>query len=290
MNVQLKSHVFGIVGGDRRIEALSEILKDHGFSTKPFRKDLRELFSSCDVMIFPVPVSKNKITVFSSDPEFDITLDDVIAESSRHSQRIIFGGLFPARFADALVKNGHTVIDIFKDEGLIYKNAVSTAEGALMIAMEKTEKTVISTSFSVLGFGRIGSYLCKLIHGMGGKITVLARSEKALNEAKDLGYNAVDISSTDNVNEIVAALDSSAVIFNTVPSVVIDREIIEKLRTRPLYIELASFPYGIDSQAARELDFNIIYAPSLPGRYAPISAAEYIYQTVSAALEEIDRA
>lgn len=290
MNVQLKSHVFGIVGGDRRIDALSEILKDRGFSTKPLRKDLRELFFSCDVIIFPVPVSKNKITVFSSDPEFDITLDDVIAESSRHSQRIIFGGLFPARFADALVKNGHTVIDIFKDEGLIYKNAVSTAEGALMIAMEKTEKTVISTSFSVLGFGRIGSYLCKLIHGMGGKITVLARSEKALNEAKDLGYNAVDISSTDNVNEIVAALDSSAVIFNTVPSVVIDREIIEKLRTRPLYIELASFPYGIDSQAARELDFNIIYAPSLPGRYAPISAAEYIYQTVSAALEEIDRA
>lgn len=290
MNVQLKSHVFGIVGGDRRIEALSEILYDRGFSTKPFRKDLRELFSSCDVMIFPVPVSKNKITVFSSDPEFDITLDDVIAESSRHSQRIIFGGLFPARFSDALVQNGHTVIDIFKDEGLIYKNAVATAEGALMIAMEKTEKTIISTSFSVLGFGRIGSYLCKLIHGMGGKITVLARSEKALNEAKDLGYNAVDISSTDNVNEIVAALDSSAVIFNTVPSVIIDREIIEKLRARPLYIELASFPYGIDSQAARELDFNIIYASSLPGRYAPISAAEYIYQTVSAALEEIDRA
>ena len=288
MNVQLKSHVFGIVGGDRRIDALCDILKDRGFSTKPFRKDLRELFSSCDVMIFPVPVSKNKITVFSSDPEFDITLEDVISESSRHSQRIIFGGLFPAGFADALVKNGHTVIDIFKDEGLIYKNAVATAEGALMIAMEKTEKTVISTSFSVLGFGRIGSYLCKLIHGMGGKITVLARSEKALNEAKDLGYNAVDISSADNLNEIVAALDSSAVIFNTVPSVIIDREIIEKLRTRPLYIELASFPYGINSQAARELDFNIIYAPSLPGRYAPISAAEYIYQTVSAALEEID--
>ncbi len=290
MNTELKSHVFGIVGGDRRIEVLSEILNKDGYSTRVFKDDIGKLFSSSDVIVFPVPVSKNKETVFSCDPEFELRLDKVIEESSKHSQRVIFGGIFPTDFAEALRENGHIVIDVFGDEGLLLKNAVATAEGALMIAMEKTDTTVVSTRFSVLGFGRIASYLCKLIHGMGGRITVCARDQIALEKARSLGYDTVDILNRQNTFEIANALDSSAVIFNTVPSVIIDRAVIEKMQTRPLYIELASFPYGIDSQAARELDFNIIYAPSLPGRYAPVSAAEYIYDTITTALKEIDKA
>lgn len=291
MSFDLKLYKFGIIGGDRRVKILADIFKDAGCDVKIYDDDLNDVFSSCNVLVLPVPVSKDKLTVFSVDPNQNLLLSELIEESINHAHRIIVGGVFPYNFSDSLMKNGHTVIDLFDNEELIFKNAVATAEGALMTAMEKIDVTVTSTSFAVIGYGRIASYLCKIINSLGGKISVFARNPSALSEAMALGYQAVDISdimNSDRAKEISDVLDSAHVIFNTVPNVIINRKIIERMRTRPLYIELASLPYGIDVQAAREMNFNILYAPSLPGRYSPKSAAGYIFETIINCLKKAD--
>ena len=47
-----------------------------------------------------------------------------------------------------------------------------------------------------------------------------------------------------------------------------------------MIIELASAPGGVDICAARELSSNVLWASSLPGKYAPYSAGALIAECV----------
>ena len=69
-------------------------------------------------------------------------------------------------------------------------------------------------------------------------------------------------------------------VFNTVPAVLIDGDAVDSIGNNTVYIELASPPYGIDRDAAREKGLNVIMAQSLPGRISPKTTAGYIVQTI----------
>ena len=45
-------------------------------------------------------------------------------------------------------------------------------------------------------------------------------------------------------------------------------------------IDLASVPGGVDILAAKELGANVLWATSLPGKYAPVSAGRLIANCV----------
>ncbi len=303
MGFNIKSHTIGFIGGDKRISMLAAIMKKHNYniratgllcddvlSDEELCESARELFSVCDVIVLPVPVSRDKTNIFAEKQGFELKLCDILAIAKGCDKKIIFGGVMPKDFALQLNEYNHIAIDLFNNSDLIYSNAIVSAEGALMVSMERTESSVISTKYGVLGYGRIASYLAKILSALNGEVTVFARRDAALDEASRMGYRTFklrDDLDEDYVQELSAELDNLSVIFNTVPSNIIKAEIIRNMNSRPLYIELASYPYGIDSRDAREANFNIIYAPSLPGRYCPMSAAEYIFKAISAYLSEI---
>ncbi len=288
--------VIGIIGGDMRTYMLAKIMKNAGLNIKclhPSSSDgftlnevcssLDEIFSVCEIIVLPLPVSRDKVSIYSSVSGESLNMSDAVPNAERYGKKTIFGGLFPSEYAFALREAGHDVVDIYDDELLTYNNAIATAEAALMIAMENTEITVRGTDFAVLGYGRIASHFAFIASALGADVTVMARRDEALQDALDEGFSAFKLESLDDnqyVEKLASTLDGSAVIVNTVPHNIIDRRVIEKMNNRPLYIELASYPYGIDARAARELNFKVIYAPSLPGRYSPMSAAEYIYESI----------
>ena len=289
----------GLVGGDARISILTSLMKKAGYKVFCYSIadcgglepseicfSIEELISACDIIVLPVPVSRDKVHLFSEKSCAPLPLKHLIFDAKDYGQKVFFGGAFGNDFRRSLEEKGHTVIDVLNDSELVLKNAIATAEGALMIAMEKTEFTIKDRDFCILGYGRIASHLVKIIGAMGGNVTVLARSDNALMEAVLHGFKSIKLDQN-NVQNIAMSLDGASVIFNTVPSNIITKEIIENMRNRPLYVELASHPYGIDIKLARELDFNTVFAPSLPGKYAPVSAAEYIFEAIEKSLEEI---
>lgn len=71
---------------------------------------------------------------------------------------------------------------------------------------------------------------------------------------------------------------------NTVPAQVISREDLARLRKGTL-LELASEP-GFDREAAAELELRPLYAPGLPGQFAPEAAAGLIWETAGAIARE----
>jgi len=83
-----------------------------------------------------------------------------------------------------------------------------------------------------------------------------------------------------------SALKKADVVFNTVPAKLLNYTALSMLKSGTPVIDLASKPGGVDFEAARTLGTNIVWALSLPGKTAPVTAGEIICSTVLTIMEE----
>jgi dipicolinate synthase subunit A len=91
----------------------------------------------------------------------------------------------------------------------------------------------------VLGYGRIGKVLSNMLAGIGARVTVEARKCEDLSWIASYGYQGIHIS------ELGKAIGQFDVIFNTIPSMVLDRQILRNVKKNALIIDLASKPGGV---------------------------------------------
>lgn len=70
------------------------------------------------------------------------------------------------------------------------------------------------------------------------------------------------------------------IIFNTIPTKILDEKRLNLLNKKTLIIDLASKPGGIDFEAAKNLEIKTIWALALPGKVAPETSAEYIWKSI----------
>lgn len=162
-------------------------------------------------------------------------------------------------------------IDLLKDPFYLAKNAAITAECALQVAAPLLTSTFADSPALILGWGRIGKCLARLLSALGCSVTVAARKEadRAILEA--LGYRAVDFS------QIPQALKHCRFLFNTVPELPLHSDIPD-LWKNGLAIDLASEP-GMKGS-------TVIPARGLPGKYAPESSGRLIAETILKLYEE----
>lgn len=292
----------GVICGDLRSVYMAIQLEKFGFSVctygladdevlgiKKVYDTPQRVIEESNVIILPLPVSKDNIYISSKSPTIKTKLTDIIPHL--RDGMIIFGGILPKYFTDMCKDKGCFVFDYYKSEELVYKNATASAEGAIMIAMSNTHTTVKDEKYAILGFGRIATQLAYMLKAMGADVEIFARSELAIKNAMDSGYSVFKLedSCTDEyLKKIACEIEKSSVVFNTIPSIILCENILNKLSKKPIYIELASAPGGIDVECARILKIKNIYAPSLPGRYAPQSAGKYIFEEILKSLYMID--
>ena len=77
------------------------------------------------------------------------------------------------------------------------------------------------------------------------------------------------------------SLNNYEIIINTVPILIFKKEELEEVHPKTLIIDLASKPGGIDFDTAQKLGINTIHALSLPGKYSPQSAANFIEEAIN---------
>jgi dipicolinate synthase subunit A len=145
---------------------------------------------------------------------------------------------------------------------------------------------------AVLGYGRIGKYLARLLHALGAKVTVCARREECLFEAVGEGCRPLLITESDPMGGLQPLCRDHAILFNTVPAPILKRELLLALEADTLVIDLASAPFGVSDGDVREAtaknSLRYLRAPSLPGSYAPRSAGEIIAECVLDALSHME--
>lgn len=154
---------------------------------------------------------------------------------------------------------GLPTLDLLQIPAYLAQNANITAHCAIRLAMDQLQRTLDRCPVLVIGWGRIGKVLCKLLSGLGARVTVCARKPADRAMAQALGYCVTDIPA--------AQLDHYKVVFNTVPAMLFPQTPPDVLK-----IDLASQP-GLGGT-------DVIHARGLPGKDAPESAGELIAQTL----------
>ncbi len=182
-------------------------------------------------------------------------------------------GLFSELPPDITVCGGHlppditaqyTHLDLLKDPEYVLKNASITAHCAIKVALRHMEHTLQACPVLVIGWGRIGKSLARLLRGLDARVTVAARREQDRALLRAFGYRTVS----------TEALDPTEyrVIFNTAPVMLLPQG------APGLSIELASRP-GIGGS-------HVISALGLPGKEAPESSGILIAETVLRRIKE----
>lgn len=159
--------------------------------------------------------------------------------------------------------DGYETVDFLRDEVYLCENAYITAECALDVALPYLGRTLRGCPVLIIGWGRIGKCLARLLKNIGADVTITARNPSHRAMAHALGYHA------ENIEEL--PLNHFRLIYNTVPAPVVSRRQLEQCSDDCIKIELASKD-GIDGD-------DIIIARGLPGVHMPESSGKLIAET-----------
>lgn len=175
-----------------------------------------------------------------------------------------------------------TYYNILENETFIVKNAYLTAEGALAYVILNTESSIRQMPVLVLGYGRVGKSVTKLL--------------------KD-NYSIVSVATDDPVEYAIASIFSDNVysleggkerlaefsaVINTVPKRIIEEDTLRHANTSCFFLDLASAPGGIDFLAAAELGLKCMHAQGVPGKVCPRTAGTYIKDVIIAHLKKLE--
>lgn len=271
-----KNFTFAVIGGDRRSFYAAKRFREYGFETKLFGLKNETPFCplekiEADAFLLPVPFTRDGIHVFAPESAEEICISDVLASASEKS--LIFAGG---------VKNitDDRILDYGKRDEFAILNAVPTAEGALLLALQNGKRTVFGMRVAVIGYGKVAFATAKLFRAVGADVTVFARKSQARAEAHMMGYTAKPLT------ELSVCAESYELLINTVPARIFDREILSKISKDSRIMELASAPFGLDFDEAESLGIHAELASGLPGRFFPETAGYAVADTVMGFLRE----
>lgn len=165
-----------------------------------------------------------------------------------------------------------TIVDYSKDEHFQAVNARLTAEGALKEIIEHTVKSISDCIMLILGFGRTGAAMARLLN--------------RLDVTFDVATNASSRPSHAFARKAIPLCDFNLiqydVIINTVPSPIISDKELTFAKQGCVYIELASTP-AINMDFARHIGMDAEIYPALPAKTCPYSAAKAMFDYISEA-------
>lgn len=287
------SENFAIIGGDLRMVFLAKMLAKEGNRIHTYGMEkaeelknienikecsqISQAVQEAEIVIGPIPFSGDLKYINAPFSAQAISIQEII-ENSRNKM-LIAGGIQPEIYEIAN-QQLMEIIDVMKEEELAVLNAISTAEGAIEVAVKHTIKTIHGSKILILGFGRIGKVLAKKMEGLSAEITCAVRKREDIAWIKAYGYHAIQM------NALIEQLASYDIIINTVPHLIMTAEKLQYVKQETLLIDLASKPGGFDEEIIKKRSLKLVWALALPGKVAPFTTAAIIKDTIYHILKE----
>jgi dipicolinate synthase subunit A len=284
---------FLIAGGDMRQTYLAEMLSKKyrvyvlGFDKNIIKDKSVTLFDNIaqcnvrmDYIIMPLPCSTDGIFLNAPFCRKSIPIESLTSIASEDC--IVFGGGISKEIEEIFTSRSLRVFDFTKREEFNIYNAIATSEGAIQVTLEELPKTISKQRVLILGFGRIAKVLANTLHSMGAKVTISARKCSDLAWAEVYGYGALSLS------KLESSLTQYDIVYNTIPTMVLDSYRLNLLNKDCLIVDLASRPGGVDFQYCNDNNIKVVWALSLPGKTSPVSAGQYIGIAVENILESLN--
>ncbi len=241
-----------VIGGDLRQLTLARLLREEGYHVflYGFDKDIivdnpapetdAAFTLNADIIVLPVPVTFDGTTINSPYAKTPMPIEEFL--DGVNPSALVFGGQIQPNLQKAFEGNGIAYRDYLKREELSVKNAIPTAEGAIEIAISETLITIHGSKCLVLGYGKIGKILSRMLSGLGAQTYVEARKYADLAMIEGHGYEPLPL------DELESRIGEFDIIFNTVPAMILDGALLERVKKDALVIDLASKPGGVDTR------------------------------------------
>ena len=277
-----------LIGGDLRISNLAQMIAKDGnvvhvygmekseeiMNNKSIIKSetLNKAIEDSDIIIGSIPFSHDENKMYAAFSNENIEINDLAKNNNK--DKIFIAGSINDKSYKLLANSYGNVIDIMKKEELVILNTIATAEGTIEIAIKNTDKVLSGSKVLILGFGRVGKIVAEKFKDMSTIVTCAARKATDIAWMKAFGFKSI------NINSLGKELEQFDIIINTVPKMIINKDLMKYMKKDVLMIDLASNPGGINRDDAKELNLKLIWALALPGKIAPITSAEFIKQTI----------
>ena len=280
---------FALIGGDGRAGRLGALLARDGHRVQSFalekaeRRDgvtragsLQGCVYGADWVLLGMPAEKKGLLNTPLAVQ-ELSLGELI--SVMWPGQVLCGGGLSQESRLAAVRAGLTVCDLLARRDFSVGNAAVTAEGAIGLLLQNGERCLWGSHVLVTGWGRIASLLAPRLRALGAYVTAAARKpgDRAMAEAMGLGSCAPE--------QLELMLEDVDFLVNTVPAPLLDEGLLRRMKPGALLLELASEP-GFDRERAEALGLRTRYAPGLPGRSAPETAAALMRDTIYAVIRE----
>ena len=281
---------FAVIGGDERSALLGALLERDGHRVYSFAMEKAELpkeipkagclhgaVYGADCVVLGIPAESAGL-VYT--PLSDETLTVEALLSALRPGQLLCGGRWSEQSRVDARRAGLRIEELMLRRGFTVGNAAITAEGALERMMALSKRTLWRSRVLVTGWGRIARILSLRLRGLGAEVGIAARKEGDRAMAEALGMTALRM---EELSEQIGGYDF---IVNTVPARILSEEALCCVREDALLLELASPPGGFDRTLCENIGLHAVAAPGLPGKCAPLTAAEQIRDAVYAALRE----
>lgn len=272
---------FAIIGGDKRQIYMANELIARNFSVIVYGLQDPLLDLSCmtaasleDAMVSgqniltPIPVSKDGKNILAQNAKPDLTVEQLCGFLTAGQK--LFGGCLTKEMKKICESKDIFSLDFMEQEEIVLFNTIATAEGTIAEAILGSRSNLHGSSCMILGFGRCARTLAEKLKGLCGNIDIAARSPVALASANAASFGTVPLS---RLHEKIGTYEY---IFNTIPSLIITRDLLIKTNPNVVIIDISSAPGGVDFNASRELCRNAGLYLGLPGKYAPKASADFL--------------
>lgn len=264
-----------IIGGDKRQRYLKDYLIEKGYNISSYglfdwdddTDRLKSMIGEDSVITLPLPATRNDKTIVMPFSKREISIDRLMSLLGKNN--IVFGGIIKGELLSRLRETDIPFVDYYDNE-FIEKNAVLTAFGALKILLEHIDFALPLGKYAITGYGRVAKETASLLTSLSCDVTVFARNSSQRDDAMIKGCKA------EPLTQLPLQSDKFDIVINTVPSNVINEDAICNMKKNCKIIELASAPYGLDFDMARNHSIDVVKAFSLPGKYTPKTAGEII--------------
>lgn len=280
----------GIFGGDQRQVYMASEFLQNGYRVYTYRiaepikhvnciqlNTLNELFDLCKIVIGPIPLTRDLVSIASANT-LELSTNNLAKLLKK--EHYLIGGMIPSSLVGVCSSKGIPYYDLMKNEKITILNAIATAEGTIMEAIQTSDQNLHGSKCLVLGYGRCAKVLALKLKAMDAKVTVAARSEEALAYAEAAGLQIIPLS------EIHTILPYCDFIFNTIPALILDEECLDLVNWNVTIIDIASAPGGVDYEYAMQKNLRAKLCLGLPGKVAPRTSAEILYKEIIGLMKE----
>ena len=148
-------------------------------------------------------------------------------------------------------------------------NSRLTAEGALEIVIEHSKKSIADCYVLIMGFGRTGAAMAKILGKLDVAFDVVSTS--SVRPAHAFAKHVLPMHDFD--------FEKYDIVINTIPSPVVSDKELMSMKDDCVYIDLAS-KSAINLDYAKYLGIDADIYPALPAKTCPVSAAKAMFDYI----------